>query len=42
MAQKVPYFTTAPASVAAARAIEALGRNSLDVKPLQAYYAGRG
>jgi carbamoyl-phosphate synthase large subunit len=42
LAQKVPYFTTAPASVAAARAIEALGRNSLDVKPLQAYYAGRG
>ncbi len=42
MAQKVPYFTTAPASVATARAIEALGRNSLDVKPLQAYYAGRG
>ena len=41
MAQKIPYFTTAPASVAAARAIEALGRNSLDVKPLQAYYASR-
>jgi hypothetical protein len=27
--------------VAAARAVEALGRNSLDVKPLQAYYAER-
>ncbi|MDT8758060.1 carbamoyl-phosphate synthase large subunit [Sphingomonas psychrotolerans] len=41
MAQKIPYFTTAPASVATARAIEALGRNSLDVKPLQAFYAER-
>ncbi|WP_404339335.1 carbamoyl-phosphate synthase large subunit [Sphingomonas sp. MMS12-HWE2-04] len=41
MAQKIPYFTTAPASVATARAIEALSRNSLDVKPLQAFYAGR-
>ncbi|ATY31463.1 carbamoyl-phosphate synthase large subunit [Sphingomonas psychrotolerans] len=41
MAQKIPYFTTAPASVATARAIEALGKHSLDVQPLQAFYAGR-
>jgi carbamoyl-phosphate synthase large subunit len=41
MAQKIPYFTTAPASVATARAIEALGKQSLDVQPLQAFYAGR-
>jgi carbamoyl-phosphate synthase large subunit len=41
MAQKIPYFTTAPASVATARAIEALGRQSLDVRPLQDYYSGR-
>ncbi|NIJ18538.1 carbamoyl-phosphate synthase large subunit [Sphingomonas naasensis] len=41
MTQKIPYFTTAPASVATARAIAALGKQSLDVKPLQAFYAGR-
>lgn len=41
MTQKIPYFTTAPASVATARAIEALGRQSLDVRPLQAFYAGK-
>jgi carbamoyl-phosphate synthase large subunit len=40
LAQKIPYFTTAPASVAAARAIEALSRQTLDVCPLQAFYAG--
>ncbi|MEP9360661.1 carbamoyl-phosphate synthase large subunit [Sphingomonas sp. KR3-1] len=38
---KIPYFTTAQASVAAARAIEALSKHSLDVKPLQAFYASR-
>ncbi|MBO9622786.1 MAG: carbamoyl-phosphate synthase large subunit [Sphingomonas sp.] len=38
---KIPYFTTAQASVAAARAIEALGKSTLDVKPLQAFYAER-
>jgi carbamoyl-phosphate synthase large subunit len=37
--QKLPYFTTAQASVAAARAIEALSKHSLDVRPLQDYYA---
>ncbi|MCH4892696.1 MULTISPECIES: carbamoyl-phosphate synthase large subunit [unclassified Sphingomonas] len=39
LAQKVPYFTTAPASVAAARAIVALSRQSLEVRPLQSYYS---
>ncbi len=39
LAQKIPYFTTAPASVAAARAIEALSRQTLDVCPLQSYYS---
>ncbi|MEP9400959.1 carbamoyl-phosphate synthase large subunit [Sphingomonas sp. VNH70] len=37
--QKVPYFTTAPASVAVARAIEALANRSLEVRPLQSYYS---
>ncbi|UYY58910.1 carbamoyl-phosphate synthase large subunit [Sphingomonas sp. S2-65] len=41
MAQKIPYFTTAPGSVAAARAIEALATNTLDVRPLQSFYASR-
>jgi carbamoyl-phosphate synthase large subunit len=41
LAQKVPYFTTAPASVAAAQAIEALSQHGLDVCPLQDFYAGR-
>jgi carbamoyl-phosphate synthase large subunit len=36
---KIPYFTTAQASVAAARAIEALASHSLDVRPLQDFYA---
>jgi carbamoyl-phosphate synthase large subunit len=39
VARKVPYFTTASASVAAAQAIEALSRRSLEVRPLQAYYS---
>ncbi|WP_066794880.1 carbamoyl-phosphate synthase large subunit [Sphingomonas soli] len=34
---KIPYFTTAQASVAAARAIKALSEHSLTVKPLQDY-----
>ncbi|MGK6356992.1 carbamoyl-phosphate synthase large subunit [Sphingomonas sp. DT-207] len=38
---KIPYFTTAQASIAAAQAIEALGSRALDVKPLQAFYAER-
>lgn len=39
LAQKIPYFTTAPASVATARAIEALASRSLEVRPLQSYYS---
>ncbi len=39
LSQKIPYFTTAPASVAVARAIEALSRQTLDVCPLQSYYS---
>lgn len=37
--QKVPYFTTAPASVAVAQAIQALAARSLEVRPLQSYYS---
>ncbi|BCA57611.1 carbamoyl-phosphate synthase large subunit [Sphingomonas sp. HMP6] len=36
---KIPYFTTAPASVEAAKAIVALSTRSLEVKPLQSYYS---
>ena len=36
---KIPYFTTAPASVEAAQAIAALSTRSLEVKPLQSYYS---
>ncbi|NBC36332.1 carbamoyl-phosphate synthase large subunit [Novosphingobium sp. FSY-8] len=36
---KVPYFTTAAASVAASEAIAALGRANLEVCPLQSYYS---
>ena len=42
LAQKIPYFTTAPASVEAARAIgEAIAHpeRSLEVRPLQSYYS---
>lgn len=39
LALKIPYFTTAPASVAAAQAIAALSGHSLEVRPLQAYYS---
>ncbi|MFD1787281.1 carbamoyl-phosphate synthase large subunit [Sphingomonas floccifaciens] len=39
LAQKVPYFTTASASVAAARSIAALSGASLEVRPLQSYYS---
>jgi carbamoyl-phosphate synthase large subunit len=37
---KVPYFTTAAASVAAAQAIAALRGAKLEVRSLQAYYSG--
>ncbi|SNS04936.1 carbamoyl-phosphate synthase large subunit [Sphingomonas laterariae] len=36
---KVPYFTTAAASVAAAKAIAALQERHLEVRPLQSYYS---
>ncbi|MFN3818899.1 carbamoyl-phosphate synthase large subunit [Blastomonas sp.] len=38
LAGKIPYFTTAAASVAAVRAMASLAKSSLEVKPLQAYY----
>jgi carbamoyl-phosphate synthase large subunit len=37
--RKVPYFTTAPASLAAARAIEAVRGRALEVASLQSYYS---
>jgi carbamoyl-phosphate synthase large subunit len=37
---KVPYFTTAAASLATARAIEALRGHKLEVRSLQSYYSG--
>ncbi|HET7816147.1 MAG TPA: carbamoyl phosphate synthase large subunit, partial [Sphingomicrobium sp.] len=39
LARKVPYFTTASGSLAAARAIEALRGRALEVKSLQSYYS---
>ncbi|MGF7150940.1 carbamoyl-phosphate synthase large subunit [Sphingomonas zeicaulis] len=36
---KIPYFTTAAASVAATRAIAALQQQPLEVRPLQSYYS---
>ena len=36
---KIPYFTTAAASVAAARAIAALRERTLEVRSLQSYYS---
>ncbi|WNO55036.1 carbamoyl-phosphate synthase large subunit [Stakelama saccharophila] len=39
VSQKVPYFTTAPASNAAAQAIVALSQHSLEVRSLQTYYS---
>ena len=37
--RKVPYFTTAAASLAAARAIEAVRGHALEVASLQSYYS---
>jgi len=37
--RKVPYFTTAPASLAAARSIEAVRGHALAVASLQSYYS---
>ncbi|MEM8694542.1 MAG: carbamoyl-phosphate synthase large subunit [Pseudomonadota bacterium] len=39
VSQGVPYFTTAPASAAAVKAIGALRTTELEVRPLQAYYS---
>ena len=39
LTRKVPYFTTAAASLAAARAIEALRGHALEVRSLQSYYS---
>ena len=39
VSQHIPYFTTAPASAAAARAIAALRTTELEVRPLQSYYS---
>ncbi len=39
LAQKIPYFTTAPASLEAAKAIATLSTRSLEVRPLQSYYS---
>jgi carbamoyl-phosphate synthase large subunit len=36
---KVPYFTTAAASVATAQAIAALRERKLEVRALQSYYS---
>ena len=37
--RKVPYFTTAAASLAAARSIKALRGHALEVRSLQSYYS---
>jgi carbamoyl-phosphate synthase large subunit len=37
--QKVPYYTTMAGALSAAEAIRALKAGSLDIKPLQAYFA---
>jgi carbamoyl-phosphate synthase large subunit len=37
--KRVPYFTTAAASIAAARAIEAVRGHALEVASLQSYYS---
>jgi carbamoyl-phosphate synthase large subunit len=39
LARKVPYFTTAAGSLAAAHAIEALRGRALEVRSLQSYYS---
>ena len=40
--RKVPYFTTAAASLAAARSIEAVRGHALEVASLQSYYSASG
>ena len=39
LGQRIPYFTTAPASLEAARAIAARVTRNLEVRPLQSYYS---
>ncbi|MDH7973160.1 carbamoyl-phosphate synthase large subunit [Sphingomonas sp. AR_OL41] len=39
LSQKIPYFTTAAASVEAAQAIIALSTRDLEVRPLQSYHS---
>jgi len=39
LAQRIPYFTTAPAAVEAAKAIVDLATRSLEVRPLQSYHS---
>jgi carbamoyl-phosphate synthase large subunit len=39
LAKRVPYFTTAAASIAATRAIEAVRGHALEVASLQSYYS---
>jgi carbamoyl-phosphate synthase large subunit len=39
LSRRVPYFTTAAASLAAARSIGALRGHALEVRSLQSYYS---
>ena len=39
VARRIPYFTTASASIETAKAIAAQGSGSLEVRPLQSYYS---
>jgi carbamoyl-phosphate synthase large subunit len=39
LSQKIPYFTTAPACVEAAKAIVLSATHGLEVRPLQSYYS---
>jgi carbamoyl-phosphate synthase large subunit len=39
LVRKVPYFTTAAGSLAAAQAIEAMRGHALEVRSLQSYYS---
>jgi len=39
LSQRIPYFTTAPASLEAAKAIAQRATHNLEVRPLQAYYS---
>ncbi|WEK42607.1 MAG: carbamoyl-phosphate synthase large subunit [Candidatus Sphingomonas colombiensis] len=39
LAQKIPYFTTAPACVEVAKAIASSAMRNLEVRPLQSYYS---